>query len=328
LGKILPYRFFRRKIFPILRLTPARFHVAIWSIIFCAIWLTGSQYHEILSVISTFKRITSIQIPPAITITPTQQDLIIIIKVALSILFGILAHFGIKSIILADLNFFTDTRRDREAINELIRTLDEKSGIERIFNGVKEIPAIHQKYALDIMSEIKKTTSIKLLSIAGYENIGKGESRSLLYDYIRSNPNIDVEAIVLNPDCKNVCEERVNQLRHSCPNYTIEKMIYEINETLIKLKMLNDSRKGTSSKMNNYIYNYHPIFRLIIFDHCLYLSTYERNLHGHESPVYKIINISENDINRSSLYASYLNYYNKIKSLSNEFFPIISTLQF
>ncbi|MBI5374129.1 MAG: hypothetical protein HZA77_01765 [Candidatus Schekmanbacteria bacterium] len=194
--------------------------------------------------------------------------------------------------------------------------LNKQSGIKKIYEDRLRVAAINQQYSRDVMEELSHSETIKLLSIAGYEYIGKGEGESLFYDVLRERNWIKVESVILNPDNDEVINERIHQLRKILPPYTKEDLKKEICNTIDKFKTLNKIRSDRTVQL--YYCKFHPIFRLIILDKCLFMSTYEIDRHGHESPVYKIDKVTEDNKDNLSLYDSFNNLFDKLKENSTE----------
>lgn len=314
-------------LFKWLHLTPARLDIAVWTLILWIIWLTKA---DILSVIPMWDKLDFVvSIPPSIGLkastkinTPYSFFSPFVLKFIGSFIFAIVSHISLQAY-----SFYEPQQpgnigeQNKANIGVLLHLLDERSGIKRIFEGKKGTPALQQSYSDDILSEVSSSKTLKILSIAGYENIGKGELYSLLYGTLLRERALNIEVILLDPNNgERTINERISQLKFINPSYKSADMKDEINKTIDKLNELKTSRNNDES-VKIYLYNQHPIFRLIICDKCLFMNTYESDLHGHESPVYKIQKILDSDEHKLSLYKSFLNYFEKIKQMSSEVKP-------
>lgn len=313
----------RSKFFQGLRLTPARLDIAVWTIILWVIWLTASDLRSVIPIWDKLDFVVSI--PPSVGLkasavinTPYSFVNPFVLKFIGSFIFALISHVSLQAYA------FYDPQRpgsigeqNKTQVANLLTLLDERAGIKRIFDGKKKTPALQQSYADDVLAEVSSSKTLKILSIAGYENIGKGEY-SLLYELLGKKWNVDIEVILLNPDKgKATIHERISQLKVINPSYKFAEMKAEINKTIDRLNTLKNNRHNDGS-VKIYLYDKHPIFRLIICDKCLFMNTYETDLHGHESPVYKIENILPSDENKLSLYKTFLNYFEKVKDMSEK----------
>lgn len=305
-----------------LHLTPARLDILVWTIILWLVWVTKADWAEFFPLLKNFNVVISLPFSVGLKAsTPINTFASFYSPVVWKLLVSSL--FATAGNVTLQLYTFNSPRTgsniaisDQPEIAELLKTLDELAGIKKIYNCQRQTSALRQQYAADVLQEVARSETLKLLSIAGYENIGKGEGTSLLYETLRKERTLDVEVIILDAEKgSDVINERVSQLRHSNPDYNAEQMKIEISNTVKMIHKLQISR-GNDGSVNGYLYNQHPIFRLIICDQCLFLSTYEMNLHGHESPVYRIQRADPLNKDRLSLYGTFLNYYNKIKLAS------------
>ena len=168
----------------------------------------------------------------------------------------------------------------RQAINQLLVV---QTGIKSVFPSEVGVAVTNQKYAKEMRDAVESSKHLRLLTIAGFEYIGKGDD-SLLYDLIVKN-KVDVEVVLL--DHKNgsdVMNTRVNELRKR-DGYTAKKMRQHIEKTTETLNQL----RTDGSKVNLEFTDEHPIFRVLLLDHCLFFSAYLTAAHGHEAPVYQIM---------------------------------------
>lgn len=284
------------------RITPKRFDILVWTIILWIIWLNKSDLPDFGEI--------QVGIPPSINFDFSEIIKPFFYKFIFAFLFSVCANISLHIYVKNHTGF--PTTKDPDEIKTLLKLLDERAGIKIIYESKMGTPAIRQSYSIAMMNELTHTRSLKILSIAGYESLGKGEGKSLFYDFLRRE-HIDIEYILLNPDSTKTIEERIKQLKKSYPEYNIKSLIQEINTTVEKLRTLKIASSGT---VVGYYCKFHPIFRLFIFDRCLFMSTYEVDRHGHESPVYKIDKIIDIDSTNLSLYDTFLNFFDKIKNNS------------
>lgn len=283
-------------------LTPRRFDFFIWLII---IWICLLNDSERLAIINTPLKLFPPKIEIISALTASMG-----IKFVLAVIFSFIAHISLHFFVKSSVGYLKT--KNPFAMNELAELLDTKAGLQRIYPSSRGVPAYKQPYSSDVCGSLKETTEIRLLSIAGYEYIGRGEALSLFYDALREKYWIKAEIIILDPTNEDTINERIQQLKRIDASYTGDMLKKHIEETTKKCKLLKQSRGDDSIKL--YYCKFHPIFRLIILDDCLFMSTYETALHGHESPVYKID--KENSPEKLSLYNSYLNFFEKIKQYS------------
>ena len=203
--------------------------------------------------------------------------------------------------------------KDPSEILTLLLIVLARSGIEKIYEGKTDVHAINQVYFKDMMNEAGKTRSLKLLFISGYEDVGKGSTNSIFFDFIRS-ATIPIEIIMIEPNNSEVIGERVEQLKKCNPSCTVEAYSKAVSETFDQLRTLKKNRIDDS--LNVYHCKFHSIFKLAIFDDCVFMSTYEVDLHGYEAPTYKIDRVSDPNADRTSLYDTFSDLFGKIKKSS------------
>jgi hypothetical protein len=239
----------------------------------------------------------------------------LMLKLFCALIFSVLSHLCLENYVTdrfanSGLQQGTELYEMKKQLGEILAA---KSGIQIIYPGGQNVFMKEQSYARALLDEIKHTRTIKFLSIAGYENIGKQED-SLFFNALRENAGIDLEIILLSPSADGILNERIEQLQRVHPRYSKQDVKHEIEKTVDAIKLL--TRARNCSNIGAYFYSKHPIFRLIIYDRCLFFSTYENDLHGHESPVYKITRVADFEDEKLSLYKSYENYFLKIKECS------------
>jgi len=206
-------------------------------------------------------------------------------------------------------------------LEDFVKMLEEQSGLRGVFySGTRSLNS--GNYYKDVKKEILSTHSIKLLSIAGYEYFGK-KAKSLLYAACVDHPEIAIELTILHPhQCHEFLEQRSKELRCRDEKYTMQNIVEDIQSTIDVAEKLHYDRKDLNAgEVNCFLTTTPPAFRILIFDQCLYFNTYVAGLHGHETPVFKVLN-QPNDFatGRFSLYESMLKYYEQIKNGSTNHF--------
>jgi len=189
----------------------------------------------------------------------------------------------------------------------------QEAGVESVHKYEKDVPTRQQKYADSIRSAAGMTKQIRLLTIAGFEYIGRGPD-SLLYDVIKQHPNIDVEVIILDENCtegKLVVADRTSKLHLRDENYDEKSLCEHIQKTSECLKKLRLS--GRSGKFEIRHIGTNPIFRMLIFDEEMWVSAYEQNVHGHESKLFRIMRSAT-----ASWFMAFESFYKDAKARSKE----------
>lgn len=284
-------------------LTPKRFDFLIWMFIIWVCLLTDAERFGILNSVIKFSIPFKLQFD-----FPTNY------KFVVAVIFAGIANVSLDFYVKSYLGIFKEI--DLVQTKELLDNISNKAGIKQIYHSKRGVPAVHQPYSSEMMKSLANSRTIKLLSIAGYEYIGKGEGKSLFYDVIRERNYVNTELILLNPDNNDTIKERIFQLKKQNQSYTDVQLKNEILETTKKVKVLKNTRNDESIQL--YYCKYHPIFRLIILDDCLFMNTYEMDYHGHESPVYKIDKLLPDNITDSlSLYDSFYSLFGNIKKHSD-----------
>lgn len=284
-------------------LTPKRFDFLIWMFIIWVCLLTDDERFGIVNSVIKFSVPFKFQID-----FPTNYKFII------AVIFAGIANVSLDFYVRSYLGIFKEI--DIVHTKELLDNISNKAGIKQIYHSKRGVPAICQPYSSEVMKKLADSRTIKLLSIAGYEYIGKGEGKSLFYDVIRERHYVNAELILLNPTNDETISERISQLKRQDQSYTNDQLKNEILETTKKVKVLEKTRNDESIKL--YYCKFHPIFRLIILDDCLFMNTYEMDYHGHESPVYKIDKLQPDNITDClSLYNSFYNLFDNIKKHSD-----------
>lgn len=293
--------------------SPRRADFIIWSIILWVCFLDDPERKLLLDSAINFE---SISLTPFPTLKPSVpvDSAIIVYKLLAAAIFSAISHFTLRFYFdskFAELKIEPDKVKE---VEELVHLLDGKAGIKKIFTAKRNSPIINQPYSSEILKRIPNSRNIKILCIAGYEFIGKGEGTSLLYDYFRQHW-ITADVILLNPENINTrpIQERLSQLKENDTPYSAEKLKKEISATADKIKTLKSIRLDGTVELH--YCKFHPIFRLIILDDCLFMSTYECDLHGHEAPVYLIEKAKPEGL---SLYNSFVNLFDNIKNHSEK----------
>ena len=194
-------------------------------------------------------------------------------------------------------------------IESLAAMLEDGAGIVNIYPAATKVNVTVQPYAKPILEALADSPSIRILSIAGFEYLGKG-SESLLFETIRKRPNLRVEVIVLDPEKgAGVIKDRVACLQQNRENTLTESEIKrQIGEMALILRVIKDSSHTGDIELRYYSRN--PGFRIILMETCLFFSCYDSNVHGHESPVFKV----EKKRDRVALYEAFEQTYQNIRS--------------
>ncbi len=287
------------------RITPKRLLFIVGMFLIWLVLLTDDERTDVASAVGDAV-LLKFTLPPKIelgfqSVRSAFLDLIFV-KLVVAAFFSGAGVYALRLFLYQHVGLLQE-KYDPEEIKRLVALINEKTGIEKIFPCKEGKPAINQPYAAEIMKELRNSGSLKLLSIAGYENIGKGESKSLFYDFLKENQGVDLVVIQLDPSSKTI-SERVDQLRKTNPSYTSDQLKKEIETTKNKMNKLKVAR-GKNAKTKLYQCKFHPIFRLIILDHCLFMNTYEDAIHGHTSPMYKIAKVKSPSSGDLSLYNSF-----------------------
>jgi len=195
-------------------------------------------------------------------------------------------------------------------------------GVQKILPSDVNKSSRKQAWAEDIQNELIKTKTVKILGIAGYENIGLGAGKAILYDILQNK--IDefdqIEIILLNPDTNkkdvldgtcNVITRRIMEINEDA--YNEEDLKNEIQKSFRSIKEL--YKQGKRKNITLYYYDFTPVFRIIMFDSVAFVGTYKRDRHGHESHILKLEKGTDESI---SLYYDFQKYFCLIRSLSTQ----------
>ena len=194
---------------------------------------------------------------------------------------------------------------------ELLRQMLSESGISSVYPSDPNVSIQSQSYATEVKLAAAMSKTIKMVSIAGFEYLGRGAD-SLLFNAIIKHPTADIEIILVDPENgSHVIDQRIMELVERDPTYDKKRIQYEINATIETLKKLRLTHKG---KLTLSLIGEHPIFRLLIFEECLFVSTYAAKIHGHESPVFKITPKP----NGGGFYSSLDGLFRRMKAESHE----------
>jgi hypothetical protein len=162
----------------------------------------------------------------------------------------------------------------------------EQAGLFRVYRADLGMPIVTQPYADRIRACLGTASRMRMLTIAGYEYVGKG-SESLLWDGIRKRPDLNVEVVLLHADCdagKAVIESRVQCLASKDPHFDQDQMVEHIGKTKTLLRKMKASRGNQRFEVK--LLAEHPLFRILILDDDMWVSAYESANHGHESKVF------------------------------------------
>ncbi len=180
----------------------------------------------------------------------------------------------------------TGSERDKN-LEQLKGLLEGHAGISKVYPAQVKTPALRQPYADDVVAQAKKSRSMRLLTIAGYEFIGKGDE-SLLLQTLKDGGPSEIEIVLLKPDdpkTKVVFDERVEALRERDSAVSSQKIQQQVKDTIARMA---EVRTTTGKRVEVIQCSQHPIFRILLFDDCLFVSAYRRGAHGHESPMFRI----------------------------------------
>lgn len=224
-------------------------------------------------------------------------------------LLKLITSFGISSgVTIALSRHFDGTTRIRSRVDILARLL-QQSGITDIFECYPQWKIGDQPYAADIREAVTESKTIKLLMLAGYEYFGRGHE-SLLYDIVQKKNNVKLDFILLDIDnAEEVVNQRVEHLRNRDETYTSDQLKQNVRATRELLRSISSPRKKVEIRLTKM----QPVFRLLILDDCLFMSTYAKGVHGHESPVFKVEKAPKNG---TSIYDAYLEYFEQVKCLA------------
>lgn len=257
-----------------------------------------------------------LQVPPNPSTAP------LLVK---SVASGVLAQFFLPKLLVHVDERIRQFQTAHEAgkrelqLQYLLEMLDQKSGIKQVYpwQGSKQ-RVIGQEYAADMIEVLRKSERVRVLSIAGYEYIGKGQ-KSLLLREIEKRPSLEVEVIILDPKKgHHVLDQRASELRKRDANYSVGNLSHEIEETIRQITRLKAERKDVpnAGAIALYLTKQRPPFRLVIFDSCLFLSTYEKGQHGHETPVYRLQKAPDDADGQLSLYPAFVTLFDNTKRSS------------
>lgn len=293
-----------------------RFHRRFLIIVFSALWF--------VSLTRQWPKLTEIQL--SIPFQIGSSNLLLIGKAILSLVLGFLTVVLLLTIIKFTLS--KEEARLLEVSEEDLTKLKElavlcyEMGIERILPSDTNKSSLSQKWAIDIRNELSKTKTVKILGIAGYENIGLGPGKAFLHDILQAKKDeIDhIEIVLLNPatsrtdvvdDQCDVISKRIIEI--SKDGYDERQLKIEMNKSFEIIKKL--YLFGRKRNISLYYYDFTPVFRMIMFDSLSFVGTYKRNRHGHETPILKLAKESDESL---SLYYDFQKYFCLIKSLSNK----------
>ncbi len=297
-----------------LRLTPIKWAVFVWTTMLWVGFLTPEEVARLLNSVE-------FGLPPSISfsnlsLTPAFKLLFAFIGSTIGCLF-LRQH-------ISSACDFKGRKEERESFlkseakEQFITLMSDKAGMNKVYVPETGVSAIQCDYYEDILKELSTSNTLKILSIAAYESIGKGLEGSMFFGKIMRRPGLDVELIISDPNNGSLIKGRIKQIQQSCPTYTQKKLVAEIKKTVSSFKKLKKARddQGSLAELSLSHFKWHPVFRLIILDSCIFMNTYEVECHGHESPMYRIDRADKNVKGSLSLYASYAAYFENIKENS------------
>jgi hypothetical protein len=125
---------------------------------------------------------------------------------------------------------------------ELVARILRHSGISNIYDAVPRKAVKEQSSAQHIIEAVTKAKSLRMMTIAGFEYIGKGRD-SLLFETISKNSQVKLEIILLDATkADHIIKERVRTVGSQDSGYTEETLKREIDST--KERLLNLKSKG------------------------------------------------------------------------------------
>lgn len=199
------------------------------------------------------------------------------------------------------------------AESKKLSSLLSESGIQAVYGAVLKRSIVEQEYAPEIQSVVRETTTLKILTVAGFEYIGKGAD-ALIYKCIEGCSHKSIEVILVDPlKGHAVILDRVAKLSgHRDKTYSEPKLKQQISETRETLQKMHQDGKN----IKLFYTPMHPVFRLLIADNCLFFSTYSGE-HGHEAPLYKVMRCEAGG-GESSWYDAFVQLFDNAKSGSEQ----------
>lgn len=244
------------------------------------------------------------------------------LSAALGFLTVVFLFFTIKFVLTTEeVRFLEIPEEDINKLKALVG-LCNKLGIQEILSSNIDRTSRGQKWAREIQDELSRSKTVKILGIAGYENIGLGPGKAVLYDILQNKKDDfdNIEIILLNPETsdKDVLDSKYEVITKRIidinkENYSEEILKREIYDSTEIIKKLNNV--GRKRNVALYYNNNTPVFRIMMFDSIAYIGTYKGGFHGHETPILKLEKNKEDGI---SLYHDFEKYFCLIKSLSDK----------
>jgi hypothetical protein len=189
----------------------------------------------------------------------------------------------------------------------------EHIGVKKIYPANLGHSVLDQLYAGPINASVASSKRVKMLSIAGFEWLGRGTD-SLLHNTLSRRQDIDLECVLLNPDDgAATLQQRVADLQHRDRLITADQIRSDIRSTIAMIRRLNE---GRSIPIRAFLCNWHPVFRLLICEEELFVSAYMRRAHGHESPVCMISRLPPNRADADTWYAAYNTFFDSLRDNS------------
>jgi hypothetical protein len=167
-----------------------------------------------------------------------------------------------------------------------------------------------------IRDEAKLSKSIKALTIVGWEYFGG--RNSVLHPMLHDNPTLSVEVVMVDPrKGERVLKERAAKLSaHKSITFEVLRAhSQEVEKEVLALNQNGETRAGV------YHYPRKLPFRLLILDHCMFMSLYCPDCEGHEAAMFKIGRRLE-DGNNSVWFDALNEVYENCKSESVSAMPV------
>jgi hypothetical protein len=194
-----------------------------------------------------------------------------------------------------------------QEFKKLTRIVCDLSGIKEVFDSPCKENVFTPEFKYIIDQAIKSSKTVRIMSIAGYAYLGEGEKKSLLYKQLKRGKFDSVKVLTVDPSKLAHVKRRAEDLSMSWIDYERETQ-EQITNTKEQCKRLYQA--GLPLKFR--VMRHDPIFRLVIFDDLLLLSTYENDVHGHESPVYVIYRVPNKNKNKKTLFNSFCTLFDSV----------------
>jgi len=144
------------------------------------------------------------------------------------------------------------------------------------------------------------------MSIAAFQSIGLRE-KSMLYELLRTNRVATLKAILVDPiRGRKVIDERSRLLDGKIHP---EKICSEIDKTVEAIRDLYSQRERHEGEVTLRLTSYPPPFRLLITDDAAFVSAYQPDREGHETPVIAVQKINKEKGPQESFYDAFVQVF-------------------